>query len=78
MTNTLHRANARSRRVPPVIFRGLLALIISALVLAIGVPALVRQGIEVRGWMLWSVILACLALAVGPDLVARLRSRTRG
>lgn len=75
MSNTLHRANARSRRVPPVIFRGLLALIISAIALAVAVPALVRHGIEVRGWMLWAVILASFALCVGPDLVAGLRRR---
>lgn len=76
MNDRIVDANARSRRVPKVLFRLLLAWIMSAVILAISVPALRAQGIELRGWMVWIVILGSLALCLGPLFAARPRSRS--
>jgi hypothetical protein len=70
------RANARSRRVPSLLLRLLLAWILSAIILAVAVPALRAQGMELRGWMIWAVILGSLALCLGPLAATRLRQRS--
>lgn len=76
MNDRILRANARSRRVPSVLFRLLLAWILSAIILAVSVPALQAQGIDLRGWMIWAVILGSMALCLGPLAATRLRRRS--
>lgn len=76
MNDRIMDVNARSRRVPSVLFRLLLAWIMSAIILAISVPALRAQGIELRGWMIWAVILGSVGLCLAPLLAARRRSRS--
>jgi hypothetical protein len=73
MNDRIVEANARSRRVPAVLLRVLLAWIMSAIILAIAVPALRAQGLELRGWMAWLVILGSLGLCLGPLVAARRR-----
>jgi len=73
MNDRIMEANARSRRVPAVLFRVLLAWIMSAIILAILVPALRAQGLELRGWMAWLVILGSLGVCLGPLVAARRR-----
>ena len=75
MNNRVVRANARSRRVPKVLFVLLLSWILSAIVLALSVPVLQARGIELRGWMIWGVILGSLALCLVPLAVASRRDR---
>ena len=75
MNDWINRINARSRRVPAVLLRLLLAWFLSATLLAVIVPALRSSGTELRGWMVWAVILASLALCIGPELLARWRRR---
>lgn len=67
----IHHANSRSKRIPGIVFRVLLAWLLGAIVLAVGVPALRARGIDLQGWMVWVVILVTLALAVLPDLLRR-------
>jgi len=73
LTDRINRANARSRRVPPLVLKMLLAWFLSAIILGVLVPVLHQRGVELRAWMPWAVIIAALALCVGPDLVSRLR-----
>ena len=75
LTDRINRANARSRRVPSLFFRLLIAWFISAIVLAVLVPTLHTRGVEIRPWMVWVVILATLGLCVGPDLIRPVRKR---
>ena len=75
ITDRINRANARSRRVPRVIFKGILAWFLAGIVLAIMVPPLHTRGIELRQWMAWAVIGAAFALCIGPDLVRRFTYR---
>ena len=65
--------NARSWRIPPVVLRMGLSLVISAIVLALLVPAMHSKGWGLRAWMVWGVILGSLALSVGPGLWVRYR-----
>ena len=69
------RINSRSRRVPAIVFRLLLAWLLSALVLAVLVPALYARGVRLQAWIPWAVILAATGLCAVPDLVRRLRGR---
>jgi len=75
MTNPIHRANARSPRVPSIVLRVLLALVAGAIILALLVPALVRRGIPLQGWMAWGVILLVLALVLAPEAARRIGKR---
>lgn len=75
MNDRVMRANARSRRVPKMLFRLLLAWILSAIILAISVPALQARGIELKGWMIWGVLLGSLALCLVPLAVSSGRDR---
>jgi hypothetical protein len=75
MTDRIHRANARSRRVPSLVLRTLLALFAGGILLAVLVPALHARGIALENWMAWGVLLACLALALGPELARRISRR---
>ena len=73
LIDQINRVNARSRRVPSILFRILIAWFLSAIVLALLIPALHARGVEIRGWMLWTVILLSLALCLGPHLIGRRR-----
>lgn len=75
LTDRINQANARSRRVPPVLVRLLLAWLLGAVVLGLLVPLLRAWGVTLEAWMAWTVILGSFALAVGPDLVRRFRPR---
>jgi hypothetical protein len=75
LIDQINRANARSRRVPSILFRVLIAWVVSAIVLALLIPALHARGVEIRAWMPWTVILLSLALCVLPDLVRRKNRR---
>ena len=75
MTDRINRANARSRRVPLVLLRLLLAWFVSGVLLALLAPVLHTRGIALQAWMVWAVIIAAFALAVGSDLVRRLSTR---
>jgi len=65
--------NARSWAIPSVLLRMALSLVISAVVLALLVPALHANGQPLKGWMVWGVILAALSLWVLPGLWTRFR-----
>jgi hypothetical protein len=75
LTERINRANARSRQVPSLLFRVMIAWFISAIVLAVLVPALHTRDVAIRPWMVWVVIIATLGLCVGPDLISRVRKR---
>lgn len=75
MNEWLHRTNARSRRVPSILLKLLLAWFLSAILLALAVPALQARHVELRGWMIWAVILAVTVLCVVPDVPGRSRRR---
>lgn len=75
LTDRINQANARSRRVPSVLLRLLLAWLLSAVVLGLLVPLLRAWGVTLEAWMAWAVILGSFALAVGPDVARRLRRR---
>ena len=75
LTDRINRANARSRRVPSLVFRVLIAWFLSAIVLGLLVPLLHARGLALQPWMPWAVIGASLALCVGPDLVRWSRAR---
>jgi hypothetical protein len=74
-TDRIHRANARSRRVPSLLLRLLLACFAGALILALLVPALHAREMALRGWMAWGVILAVVVLALAPELARRIGRR---
>ena len=75
MSDRINRANARSRRVPPVILKAILAWFLGGIVMAVMVPVLHARGTELRAWMAWVVIVAAFTLCVGPDLVRRVTNR---
>lgn len=75
MTDRIHAANARSRRVPSLVLRAFLACAAGGITLALLVPALHRRGIALEGWMAWGVILVFLALALGPEAARRVSRR---
>lgn len=75
MQQRVNSVNARSRRVPIVIFKVVLAWFLSAIVLAVMVPALHRRGIELTHWMVWPVILATTALCLGGEIRATFHRR---
>lgn len=75
MTDRLHQANARSRRVPSLVGRTALALVAAGILLAVLVPAMHARGIALDSWMAWGVLLASLALALGPELARRMSRR---
>jgi len=65
--------NARSGRIPSAALRIGLSLVISAVILALLVPAMHSNGWVLRGWIVWGVILGSLALAIVPGLWNRYR-----
>lgn len=74
-TDRINRANARSRRVAPVIFKIILAWLLSAIMIAIMVPMLHARDVPLQQWMVWAVIIAAFALCIGPDLMKRLTAK---
>lgn len=70
MQERMHRANARSRRVPAVIFKVILAWFLSGIVLALLVPVLHARGVALSHWIVWPVILASMALCLGGEIRA--------
>ena len=75
MTDRIHQANARSRRVPSLVLRLVLAMSAGGILLAVLVPAMHARGIALESWMAWGVILACLVLALWPELARRISRR---
>jgi hypothetical protein len=75
MQERIHSANARSRRVPAVIFKMILAWGLSGIVLALLMPALHARGIALSHWIVWPVILASMALCLGGEIRSSLRGR---
>lgn len=73
VNDRIHNVNARSRRVPVVIFKLLLAFVLSGVVLALMVPALAVREIELSHWMIWPVILASLLLCLGGEIRSGMR-----
>ena len=73
MRQQITDVNARSWVIPSVLIRMALSLVISAVVLAMLVPALHAKGQSLTGWMVWGVILAALSIPVLPGLLRRLR-----
>ena len=75
LIDQINRANARSGRVPSLLFPVFLAWFLSAIVLGLLVPVLHARGVELQPWMPWTVIIVALVLCVGPDLVRRFVDR---
>lgn len=75
MNDRIHDVNARSRRVPVVIFKMLLAWLLSGIVLALLVPALAVRGLSLTHWMIWPVILASMAICLGGEIRSGLTRR---
>lgn len=76
LTERINRVNARSRRVPSVIFKVILAWFLSGITLAVLVPALRAREMQLSPWLAWAVILGSLALCVGPEIRGRFRRRS--
>lgn len=74
--NWINRKNADSRRVPGILGRLLLVWVASAIALAIAVPMMAARHIELQGWMVWTVIILSVLLAVSPNLFALFRRRS--
>lgn len=68
VNDRIHDVNARSRRVPVVIFKVLLGLVLSAVALAVMVPALAAREVALTHWMIWPVIVASLLLCLGGEI----------
>ena len=75
VNDRIHDANARSRRVPVVLFKLLLAWVLSGVVLALMVPALAVRGVTLTHWMIWPVILASVLLCLGGEIRSGLSRR---
>ena len=75
MQEWMNSANARSRRVPAVIFKVILAWFLSGIVLALLVPVLHGQAIELTHWVVWPVVLASMALCLGREIRTGFRQR---
>lgn len=75
VNDRIHDVNARSRRVPVVIFKLLLALVLSGIVLAVVVPALASRGVALTHWLIWPVIIASVALSLGGEIRSGLDRR---
>jgi len=58
-----------------VLFKLLLAFVLSGIVLAVMVPALAVRGVALTHWMIWPVILASVLLCLGGEIRSRLSRR---
>lgn len=68
MHERIHRANARSRRVPAVIFKVMLGWFLSGMVLAMLVPLLSARGLALTHWIVWPVILLAMGLCLSGEI----------
>jgi hypothetical protein len=75
LTDRINRVNARSGRVPSIIFKVILAWFLSGIILAVLVPALHGRGIELSHWIVWPVIVASMALCLGGEIRSSLSGR---
>ena len=75
VNDRIHDVNGRSRRVPVVLFKLLLAFVLSAIVLAVMVPALATRGVALTGWMIWPVIIASALVCLGGEIRSGLSRR---
>ncbi len=55
--------------------RGFVAFVIAGIDMAILVPQLHTRGVPLRGWMVWTVIAAALAVSLGPEGWRRWKAR---
>jgi len=69
LSNRVVAWNARTWHVPALIVSVVLGFFIAGLVLAIAVPLMGRGTL--RGWMVWAVIIGCVALVACAQLVGR-------
>ena len=53
----------------------MLAFVLSAIVLAVLVPALATRGVALTGWMIWPVIIASTLVCLGGEIRSGLRRR---
>jgi hypothetical protein len=75
MQERINRANARTWRVPAVIFKLILAWFLSGIILALLMPVLHARGIALSHWIVWPVILASTALCLGGEIRSAFRGR---
>ncbi len=75
VNDRIHDVNARSRRVPVVLFKLLLAFVLSGVVLAVMVPMLAARDVPLTGWMVWPVIIASALLCLGGEIRSGLSRR---
>ena len=75
VNDRIHDVNARSRRVPVVLFKLLLAFVLSGIVLAVMVPMLATRGVALTHWMIWPVIIASTLLCLGGEIRSGLSRR---
>ncbi len=75
VNDRIRDVNARSRRVPAVLFKLLLAFVLSGIVLAVMVPALAVRGVALTHWMIWPVIVASVLLCLGGEIRSGLSRR---
>ena len=68
VNDRIHDVNGRSRRVPVVLFKLLLAFGLSGIVLAVMVPMLAARDVPLTGWMIWPVIVASALLCLGGEI----------
>lgn len=66
---------SKSRPVLAILLKGVVGYFLGGVLLAVIVPALHRQGVSLRDWMAWAVILMSIAACVAPDLYYRRRLR---
>jgi hypothetical protein len=64
-------ADLASITISPLLLRAVSAWLLGGIVLAILVPALHANGIELRQWMAWVVIIGAFSLLLGPGLARR-------
>jgi hypothetical protein len=58
-----------------LVVRAIVSVLVSGLVLAMLVPALLRRGITVNQWIIIPVVLATAAVIVGPAWLRAARER---
>ena len=68
-------ADLASITISPVLLKALGAWVLGAVVLAVLAPVLHANGLELRQWMAWTVMLAVLALVLGRDVAERCRTK---
>ena len=58
-----------------MVLRAFAAFVIAGIVMAILVPQMHTRGVPLRGWMVWLVIGAALAVSLGPEGWRRWKAR---